>query len=207
MESTLFFPKTVHREIRIRSLALLVGKPPELSKRLKLLLSMPLSGKASVGMPGWLADAWEFVEKTKDEVSQHTQFGAVDLQFSGDDLFSKPAKAPKSQLNKFAVVSVGDKEEPDTELQFVAYAPFSKGLLDWCGQFAGHAIWANFDLIGGSDGASKPAAKQDEPSADEQELFAEDSELMKPEHDLEFETRVTKKAGAKPAKKKGGKAK
>lgn len=171
MEATLFFPKTVHREIRIRSFAMLVGKAPEKSKRLKLLLSMPLSGRTAVGMPGWLADAWEFVEKTKDNVSQHTQFGAVDLQLSADSMFAKPAKAPKSQLNKFAVVSVGDKEEPDTELQFVAYAPFSRALLEWCGQFAGDEIFASFDLVGGTDAAATPAPKDDAPSADEQELL------------------------------------
>ena len=203
MEATLFFPKTVHREVRIRSLALLVGKPPELSKRIKLLVSMPLSGKAAVGMPGWLADAWEFVEKTKDNVTQKdTQFGAVNLEFSGDDLFSKPVKAPKSQLNKFAVVSVGDKEEPDTELEFVAYAPFSKTLLEWCGQFSGHDIWANFDLIGEAT-VPKSSANGSEPTADEQELFAEDAELMKPEHDEEFSFKGAKNGSAKPAKKKG----
>lgn len=217
MSYTLFFPKTVHRQVRIRSFQGLVGKAPEKQKRIKIMLSMPLSGLPAVGMPGWLADAWEFVEKTHDLVSQSITFPGVNLQFSADDMFSKPAKAPKSSLNKFSIVSVGDKEEPDTELQFVAYAPFSTALLNYVGQFAGDDIWANFDLIGEADTSSRAAASADDADDEdaeeeddertgetdsERELFGKDSEYMGKEHDALFASPgpPKKEKAAKPEK-------
>lgn len=206
-----FFPKTVSREVRLRSYTGLVSKPPEKAKRLKFELSMKLSGKSFIGAPGWLGDAFEFVEKTQDTVTLSHDFPGVNIDFSADELFPRPALAPKAKLRKFRVLSVGSSEQPDTELQFTAYCGFSGELLQWAGQHVGDEVWAKFEVIAG---ASDDEPEEDESEADDEEEEDEPeeehqmslqgpddeaAELMKPEHDEEFRS-----PGTKPARRPRG---
>jgi len=216
MTESLFFPKTVHREVIIKSFGVLIGKAPEKAKRIKLQLAMPLSGKSSVGMPGWLGDAYEFVAKTNDLVNLKSDFYA-NLQFSADDLFPNPVKAPKSKLRKLAVVSVGSSDDQSVELQFSAYLPFATELLAWLGQFAGDSVWANFDLMNEMPDPSEEEEIDDEEEDDDETpateeaaaLFAKDKELVKPEHDQEFmsekDLAVKKRRDASAARKQANK--
>jgi hypothetical protein len=173
-----FFPNTVNREVRLRSYTGLVGKAPEKAKRIKLEMSMPLSGKSMVGAPGWLGDAFEFVEKTQDTVQLPSQsFPGVNVEFSADELFTKQALLPKAALKKFRVLAVGSSEQPDTELQFTMYVGYSSKLLTWIGQHNGECFWAKFDLIPGADGDDDSDPEMDYEDGDDEE---EDEEDEKP---------------------------
>lgn len=207
MSEILFFPKTVSREIRIRTYTGLVSRPPEQAKRLKLSLSMPLSGRSLVGMPEWLGNAYEFVSKTHDTVNVSIEFAAANLELSSDDLFSKPAKAPKTKLSKFSIVTVGDKENPDVEAQFVAHVQFSRDFHKWCGEYVGDLVWSRFDLIGGGEVSESKSAKDDddekadEPTEEESRLFGGNKGELSPEKGAEYASLGTKpRRGRPPAK-------
>ena len=100
------------------------------------------------GMPDWVTNAMTFVAQSHDIVTPQVELSGFDIAFSDDNLFAEAkAKASKCQLRKFVVMETGDEEQPDVEMQFVIYAPFSRGLWAWAGQYGGEECWAQFTQV------------------------------------------------------------
>jgi hypothetical protein len=85
-----------------------------------------------------------FVAQSHDVVSLGVDLAGFTVQFSDDSLFKSKATAERSQLRKFVIHETGESENPDVEMKFSLYAPFSTALWKWCGQFAGEEFWASF---------------------------------------------------------------
>jgi hypothetical protein len=150
MAETVFFSgkkKTDSRVIIMKSATLLVGKKPESRKRVKISCAMPLNGGQVKNAPEWLLNAYEFVLKNHEIVTfPDTKFAGMNVELDDDNLFDKPAKVPRSTLNKFAVHEVGDSEDPDVELTFTMYAEFSNALWRHIGQYGGNDHYARFEM-------------------------------------------------------------
>jgi excinuclease ABC subunit A len=88
-----------------------------------------------------------FVAQSHDIVTPQVELSGFDINFSDDHLFAKGASASKCDLRKFVIMETGPSEEPDGEMQFVIYAPFTKSLWNWCGQYAGEEFFAEFNAV------------------------------------------------------------
>jgi len=166
MSETTFFirgrNKGNERKIILSSATLLVGKAPTKTKRIKMKARLPLNGKA--GAPDWVTNAMVFVSQSHDIVSPQVEFSGFDIVFSDENLFAEAkARAQKCQLRSFVIQEAGESENPDVEMQFLIYAPFSRGLWQWCGQMGGEEFWAQF-------------TQMDEPDAEDLELTGDDEE-------------------------------
>jgi len=163
------------RQIVLRTATLLVGKAPTKQKRIKMKVSMPLTGKKTSGMPEWITNAMTFVMQSHDTVVPDLEFKGFDIHFDDQQLFdSKGAKAPKCQMRGFVVEEVGDSSNPDVDLTFLIYAPFSTRLWNWCGQMGGEEFWAQFTQV-------------EEPQSDTLELSGESDEEENDPEDVEGE--------------------
>ena len=151
MSDTQFFTrgrsKGNERRILLSSFTCLVGKAPTKAKRLKLKIRMYLTGQKMTGMPEWIANAMTFVAKSHDIVTLQNDLSGFEIAFSDDSLFAKEVLANKCDLRKFVIMETWPSEEPDVEMQFVIYAPFTKSLWNWCGQYAGEEFWAEFTAV------------------------------------------------------------
>ena len=176
MSDTTFFVrgrnKGNERKVILSTATLLVGKQPTKTKRIKMKVRMPLNGKA--GAPEWVTNAMVFVAQSHDIVSPQVEFSGFDIQFSDDNLFDEAkAKANKCQMRGFVVQEAGESENPDVEMQFIIYAPFSTALWKWCGQMGGEEFWAQFTQV-------------DEPEADEEEFELSGAEEEEEESEEEM---------------------
>ena len=134
------------RKVILSTATLLVGKAPTKQKRIKLKLRMPLSGRAKLaGTPEWITAAHTFVAQNHDVVCPSIEFKGFDIQFSDDSLFSGDVKSPKCSMRGFEIAESGDSEQPDIDMTFTVYAPFSTALWEWVGQYAGEEMWAKFE--------------------------------------------------------------
>lgn len=203
-----FFPNTVHRELVIRSASLLVGKDQsKTQKRIKLSITMPLSGKSLVGMPSWLGDAYTFVAKSHDPVSPQHSLTGVDLLLSAQDLFKNQIAVTKAEIKKFFVTTSGESENPDVDLQFSLYANFSNELWKYAGQMGGILGWAKFEQASfastasaSDDDGEEEAAEAAPAPKEEEDLFRKDKTFMGKEHDATFASKPqTKSKNRKPA--------
>ena len=151
MSETQFFirgrNKGNQRKVLLSTATLLVGKAPTKAKRIKMKYRMPLSGGKIVGMPDWITAAMTFVAQSHDIVTPQVELSGFDINFSDDNLFAKGATASKCDLRKFVIMENGPSKEPDVEMQFVIYAPFTKSLWNWCGQYAGEEFFAEFTAV------------------------------------------------------------
>jgi len=150
MSDTTFFArgrnKGNERKVILSTATLLVGKAPTKTKRIKMKVRLPLNGKA--GAPEWVTNAMVFVAQSHDIVSPQVEFSGFEIAFSDDNLFDEAkAKAQKCQLRSFVIQEGGESENPEVEMQFLIYAPFSTGLWKWCGQMGGEEFWAQFTQV------------------------------------------------------------
>jgi hypothetical protein len=137
-----FFPETVRREVRLRSAVALFGKNEE--KQIKLLLSMPLTGQALVGMPQWMHNAHEAVCNGVSSATVDCKFEGMNIDVFATDQSDRDRQLPACQLKKFAAVTKGDPEIPEVDLLFVAYAPFSREAWAWAGEIVGMSFFVKF---------------------------------------------------------------
>ena len=136
------------RQVVLRSATLLVGEAPTKQKRIRMKVSMPLTGRRMTGTPEWVMNAMTFVNQSHDIVSPVVEFKGFDIHFDDEQLFeAKGAKANKCHLRSFVIQEVGESENPDVDMQFLIYAPFSTTLWKWCGQLAGEEFWGRFDQV------------------------------------------------------------
>lgn len=150
MSEHLFFNKKNKgnvRKVTLQTYTGLVGKAPTKQKRLKMKLQIILGDKMG-GYPEWITAAFEFVAKNHDPVVPTIDFKGFDIEFSGDHLFGdRVVKATKCQMRSFEIHEVGDSENPDVAMTFVAYGPFSDKLNRWLGQMNGEEFWARFEQV------------------------------------------------------------
>jgi len=207
MENT-FFPQTVRRELKLRSAASLVGKNEE--RRIKLALTMPLTGHALVGMPGWLGEAHDAVAKSINTATVDVSFKGMNIEVFATDQSDRQLIMHNCQLMKFAVVRSGESENPDVNLLFNAYAPFSTDAWKWAGDISGYHFFARFEQTQTSlDDATEEPEEEDEvgvsPDEDDSQMslqgpdsdeFEEERrEAIKPEHDAEFASAARRPRG------------
>lgn len=182
--ATTFFPGSNRKVI--------LGSPTlqTTSRRVCIPIRMPLTGESFQGMPDWIGTAYEAVSRYLTEASPDVQQVAdVTLGFYNDkptgELFAPPsAKVPSSEIKNFSVTRVGDPDgDPEVELQFKAFIPFSRDFWNWIGEMAGKEVYMAFPSSLGGTVAVKPQTK---PLYDDPEMKAERQEAVKAEHDEEF---------------------
>lgn len=175
-----FSPKTIRR-IRIRSYVGLVGKAPTKQKRLKVLLTMPITGNKVTGWPEWLADARDFVMKTGEVVKCTQTIDYCNVTMTDQQLFGPtPIEAPKAKLSHFTVENMAAEEDPETVVKFQMLAAFSTDLLRWVGQMAGEEFDVTFEVTdvpeesgeeeadGEGEAEADAALKEDVPEEDDE---------------------------------------
>ncbi len=199
MEATTFFPGSNRRVI--------LGSPTlqTTSRRVCIPIRMPLTGESFTGMPDWIGTAYEAVSKYLTEASPEVQeISDTTLAFFNDapsgELFAPPsAKVPASTLKGFSVTRVDDPDEdPEVELQFKAYIPFTRNFWAWVGEMAGKEVHMAFpSSLGGTVTITRPSEKP--PLYDDPEMEADRVEALKPEHDAEFTDRASDDIPADPS--------
>ena len=183
MQSTTFFPGTARRAT-VTSPTLLVGKNK--TRKIRLYVTMPLSGEAVMGMPNWLSEAYTAVAQHFNEIKPEIEsISDISVHFSnlgnepdGELFDSLEIKVPGAELKKFSVCRIGDAEEPDVALKMTAYAAFSRALWQWLGELAGDPVRMSFP----SGHASIEIASADKPSLialepDDERIAQEDAIL------------------------------
>jgi hypothetical protein len=147
MAERLWFTAKSTRRIILRSFAVLVGKAPTKQKRIKMLVTMPLSGQKVTGYPDWLADARDYVMKNGEVIKAAQVVAYCNITMRDENLFQNtPIEAPGARLSHFSIEQMGDSEDPDTVLKFQVIAPFSTDLNRWCGQMAGEEFDSTYQV-------------------------------------------------------------
>lgn len=158
------------------------------SRRICMPIRMPLDGDSFAGMPDWIEPAYGAVAQYLTEASpQVQQIAGIVLHFFNDSpaagLFPQPsAKAPACELKSFSVTRVEDPDaDPEIELQFKCYIPFTRDIWAWIGEMAGQEVYMAFPAAAaqspqtgeGKESGSLPM--ESEVCEDEDEILAGDS--------------------------------
>ena len=144
MEQKTFFPGPQRR--------VTIGSPTKQSSngRFVFSIAMPLSEESLTGMPPWIKEGYEAVSKTlREACPEIEQVADITLAFSNDkpagELFARPsAKIAAADLRGFKILRAGDSEDPEIELHFKAFAPFSRDFWAWIGEMCGKEVWMAF---------------------------------------------------------------
>lgn len=159
MEQQTFFP-SANRRVLLGT----VTKQPT-TGRICVAIRMPLTGESLVSCPDWVSQCFDAVsEFSRDMTPEIEQIADIMVSFNNDKpkgkLFDDPnAKIPSAELKAFIVQRCGDEEEPDVELAFKLYAPFSRDFWKWAGEMCGNEVYMAFPKTLG--GTGKPAGKQE----------------------------------------------
>lgn len=209
MKNEGFFPGT-HRRV-------VLGSPTKQCSngRIVFPIQMPLSGESFIGMPDWIGAGFKAVTDSFTEVEPEVQqVSDLVLAFSNDkpkgELFAPPsAKVPGSELKGFKITRVGDPEDPEIELHFKAFAPFTRDFWAWIGEMAGKEVYMAFptSLSGRVVVAPGPKLPLGEGTAAAADAGATEPETgpaaaepsLAEELGPEFESQVRESMGAKAA--------
>jgi hypothetical protein len=159
METQTFFPNSNRRVI--------IGSPTKQSTtgRICVAIRMPLTGESLVSAPDWVGECYQAVSQfASDMTPEIEQIADITIAFANDKpkgkLFDDPsARVPSAELKAFCVQRCGEDEDPDVELVFKLYAPFSREFWQWLGEMAGAEVYMAFPKSLG--GMAKTTAKQD----------------------------------------------
>lgn len=153
--------------------------------RVTFQISMPLTGELLGDLPDWVSVGFDGVTANFRSLKPDVQeVSDILLAFQNDRpktmLFKTPdAKVPGSQLKNFSIVRVGDPDEPEVELQFHAYCPFSRDFWDWIGQMCGAEVWMNFPTSLAQAPQSSAATSGDLPLRSDEDESASDPAAVK----------------------------
>ncbi len=144
MEQQSFFPSSNRRVI--------IGSPTKQATtgRICVPIRMPLTGESLVACPEWVSTAYQAVEQyLSDGTPKVEQIADITVSFNNSKpkgkLFDDPnARIPSAELKAFSVQRCGDEEDPDVELTFKLYAPFSREFWKWLGEMAGAEVYMAF---------------------------------------------------------------
>lgn len=135
------------------------------TSRITFQISMPLTGELLGDLPDWVSVGFTGVSENFRSLKPDVQqVSGILLAFQNDKpqnmLFNNPdAKVPNSELKNFSIVRVGDPDDPEVELQFHAFCPFSRDFWAWIGEMCGAEVWMNFP----TQHAQTPAAPAEKP--------------------------------------------
>lgn len=137
------------------------------SRRVLLPVRMPLTTDTFANMPDWISEGFQAVSRYLTEASPEVQqVSDLLLAFSNDkpagEMFAHPsAKAPGCELKNFSITRVGDPDgDPEVELQFKAYIPYSREFWTWIGEMGGKEVYMAFPTSLVKPVNAKPAAEQ-----------------------------------------------
>jgi len=159
METQTFFPSSNRR--------VLLGTVTKQATtgRICVAIRMPLTGESLVACPDWVSQCFDAVsEYSREMVPEIEQIADLTVSFNNDKpkgkLFDDPnAKIPSAELKAFIVQRCGEEDDPDVELAFKLYAPFSRDFWKWAGEMCGHEVYMAFPKsLGGT--VKPPAEKQ-----------------------------------------------
>lgn len=140
-----FFPKSVRRQISLRTVKLLIAANDE--KRIQMALSMELTGEKLVGLPDWLGNAHDAVASDIDAATIDKIFDGMNVEiYATDQSEKRMIQIPACQLKGFTVERRGAKEAPDVVFCFVCLCGFSTATWKWAGDMGGHDCFAKFDV-------------------------------------------------------------
>lgn len=179
--------------------------------RIVFAVQMPLTGESFASLPDWVGSGYEAVSKVFMEVNPEVQeVSDITLAFSNDapkgELFAPPsAKLPGASLKGFKIIRAGEPDDPEIELHFKVYGPFTRAFWAWVGEMAGNEVYMAFpSTVGGTVTVAKTAAADDEeldlePDAGEIESLSGDipeDPSLEEEFGEEYEDQVRKSMGA-----------
>lgn len=214
----IWFSDETRRAIKLRSVALLVGKPPLKKKTIKMMVTMYLSGGGEeqiTGLPEWLETARYYVMRNGEQVSAtDKEVDGVNIVMGDPNLFEKtPKEAPGSHLSHFVIKQMGDADDPDTVLTFEIRTDFSTDIWMWCGQMGGEDFDVTFAIKAPSEQTAdlilKNKEEQDEDEEDDaskgEDYETQRREACEPKHDKDFAPETVHIATpAEAAKSRGG---
>lgn len=196
-----FFPGTNRR--------VLIGSPTKQASngRIVVGIRMPLTGESFIGMPDWVGEAYEAVSKYLTEASPEVQQVAdITLAFANDkpsgELFAHPsAKVPGAELKNFTVIRASGADDPDVELTFKAFTPFTRDFWTWVGEMAGKEVYMHFPSSMVKPVAVRPAQQSElipveQSVANVQEFFVEAEKPAEGPGSEQFEQEVRESMGA-----------
>ena len=158
MESTTFFPGANRR--------VTLGSPTKQCSngRIVFAVQMPLTGESFASLPDWVGSGFKAVSTAFMEVNPEVQeVSDLALAFSNDapkgELFAPPsARLPGASLKGFKIVRAGEPDDPEIELHFKAYGPFTRDFWAWIGEMAGQEVYMAFpSTVGGTVTVAKTA--------------------------------------------------
>jgi len=122
-------------------------------RRVKANVSIPLSNRATAGIPDWILDGFQFVVKDASLYDKTTCKGAK-LEGMSIAFFTTDTVKRKMQgvgglngctMDKFVVERIGENEKALVYVSFVVYAPCSKDIIGFFYDHQGATIFAEFD--------------------------------------------------------------
>lgn len=138
---------TNRRELRLNDFHVLMTRGEE--KRIKLAIEMPISGKASVAMPSWIANPWVEMEKADSLTARsniEVMLEGMTLEvFSTEKNKRKTFAATGAMLTGFHLVTTGEGEKKQTSLKFVIYVPGNVQVRDWAWDHLHATFYAAFE--------------------------------------------------------------
>jgi hypothetical protein len=105
-------------------------------------IRMPLTSESLASAPDWVTVAYDQVaESAKKYTPALEEIAGILVAFDNNKpkgkLFEDPdAKVPNASLRSFIVQRCGDEQDPDVELVFNLYCPFSREFWKWLGEMA-----------------------------------------------------------------------
>lgn len=185
MEPTTFFAAASRRVI--------LGSPTKQSTtgNICVPIRMPLTTESLASAPDWVTTAYDQVSNSaKEYIPALEEIAGLVITFDNSKpkgkLFEDPnAKVPSASLKNFVVQRCGDEEDPDVELVFKLYAPFSRDFWRWLGEMATpkNEVYMGFPkslgVVTSVAKAAPPKLFDGAPSATEIAALAGDSNPLK----------------------------
>ena len=115
--------------------------------RIVVSVRMPLTGESLANLPDWLSSGYDAVAKNFTQVEPEIrEISDLTLHFWNDapknELFRRPsAKLPGASIKGFLIARCGEEENPEVELRFKVYGPFTREFWAWIGEMSGEEVY------------------------------------------------------------------
>ncbi len=115
--------------------------------RIVVSVRMPLTGESLANLPDWLSSGYDAVAKNFTQVEPEIrEISDLTLHFWNDapkdELFRRPsAKLPGASIKGFLIARCGEEENPEVELRFKVYGPFTREFWTWIGEMSGEEVY------------------------------------------------------------------
>lgn len=196
---------TARREMEIGDFHSLKTRGGE--RRVKANVSVPLSNRATTGIPDWILNGYTFVVKD-DSPYDKTSCKGVKLEGMSVEFYTSDNVKRKMQgvgglngctMDKFVVERIGEGEKAEVFLSFVVYAPCSKDIIGWFYDHQGATIFVEFDATQATlayEGEEEEEEEEEEPQSNVLPFDPNDA----PDEAIEGDSRSVTLPGDKPGK-------